>query len=96
LPFFGFLLVYVWTLRFSSNLFFKTTSFIHISIVSLFPFITLSFAKHCSINNFHKIIFKDNAKNNYSLRNYARILLKFLIKRKKKISKKNAFISKWV
>jgi hypothetical protein len=40
----------------------KITSLIHISIVSLFPFITLSFAKNCSINSFHKIIYKDNAK----------------------------------
>jgi hypothetical protein len=64
LPFFGFLLVYVWTLGFSLGLSPKTTSFIHISIVSLFPLITFSFVEDCSIGSFNKIMSKDNAKIN--------------------------------
>ncbi len=83
-------------LGFSSKLSSKTTSFIHISIVSLFLFITFSFTKDCSIGSFYKTMSKNNVKNNYSSTNYAKILIKFLIKRKKKRSKKNAFISKWV
>jgi hypothetical protein len=40
---------------------------------------------------------KDNAKNNYSLANYAQILIIFLIKRKKKKkAKKKTFTNKWV
>jgi hypothetical protein len=40
---------------------------------------------------------KDNAKNNYSLTNHAKNLIKFLIKRKKrKKAKKVAFTRKWV
>jgi hypothetical protein len=40
---------------------------------------------------------KDNAKNNYSSTNHAKILIKFLIKKKKrKKAKKVAFTSKWV
>jgi hypothetical protein len=90
--FFGFLLVYVWTLGFSSDLFSKITSFIHISIVSLFPFITFSFVKDYCISNFHKTMSKDNTKNNYSSTNYAKKLIKIQSKEKNK----NAFTSKWV
>ncbi len=50
----------------------------------LFPFITFSFAKDCSISNFHKIVSKDNTKNNYSSTNYAK---KNLIRRKKEKKK---------
>jgi hypothetical protein len=40
---------------------------------------------------------KDNAKNNYSSTNYAKIIIKILIKRKrKKKSKKKTFTNKWV
>jgi hypothetical protein len=45
----------------------KITSFIKISIVSLFPFIIFSFVKDYSINNFHKSMFRDNAKKNPQL-----------------------------
>jgi hypothetical protein len=38
---------------------------------------------------------KDNTKNNYSSTNYAKKLIKFLIKRKKK-RKEKGFTSKWV
>jgi hypothetical protein len=37
---------------------------------------------------------KDNAENSYSSTNYAKFLIKFLIKIKER--KKEAFISKWV
>jgi hypothetical protein len=70
-------------LGFSSDLFSKITSFLHISIVSLFPFITFSFAKDCSISNFHKTMSKDSTKNNYSSTNYAKTLIKRKKKRKK-------------
>ncbi len=72
----------------------KTTSFIHILIVSLFPLITFSFVKDYSIDNFHKTMSKNNAKNNYPSTNYVKNLIKKLFKRKKK--PKNAFTSKWV
>jgi hypothetical protein len=70
------------------HLFSKTTSFIHISIVSLFPLITFSFAEDRSIGRFNKIMSKDNAKNNYSSTNYAKIIIKFLIKRNEKMKVK--------
>jgi hypothetical protein len=84
LPFFGFLLVFVWTFGFSSGPSSKTTSFIHISIVSLFPLITFSFVENCSIGSFHKTMSKDNIENNYSSTNYVKIIIKFLIKKNKK------------
>jgi len=83
LPFSRFLLVYVWTLVFSSEPSSKATSSIHISIVSLFPIIIFPFVEDCSIDNLHKIMSKDDAENNYSSTNYAKILINFLIKRKK-------------
>ncbi len=97
LPFFGFLLVFVWTIGFASNPSSKTTSFIHISIVSLFPFIIFLFAKDCSIGSFHKTMSKDNAKNNYSSTNYAKNSNKISNQKKeKKKSGKKTFTSKWV
>jgi len=65
----------------------KTTSFIHISIVSLFPLITFSFVEDCSIDSFHKTMSKDNVENDYSSTNYAKIIIKFVMKRKKKRKK---------
>jgi hypothetical protein len=59
------LFVYIWTLGFSCNLYSRTTSFIHISISSLLSLIIFSFAKYCSIGNFHEIIPKDNVKNKF-------------------------------
>jgi hypothetical protein len=44
----------------------------------------------------YKTMSKDNARNNYSSTNYAKILIKFLFKRKKEESKKHEFTSKWV
>ncbi len=47
----------------------KTTSFIHISIVSLLPIIILSFVEDCIIGSFYKTMSKDNAENNCSSTN---------------------------
>jgi hypothetical protein len=50
--FFGFLFVSIYTLTFSAII----SSFIQVSIVSLFPIITFSFVEDYSISSFHKSI----------------------------------------
>jgi len=73
----------------------KTTSFTHISIVSLFPLIIFSFAEDCSISNFHKIMSKDNVENNFNnpFKNSNKISNQ---KKKKNESKKKTFTSNGV
>jgi hypothetical protein len=69
----------------------KTTSFIHISTVSLLPIIILSFVEDCTIGNFYKTISKDNAENSCSSTNDGKISVKFQIKKKRTNKQENGF-----
>jgi hypothetical protein len=61
----------------------------------IIPIYSFSFAGDCSIDSFHKTLSKDNAENNYFSTNYAKNLIKILIKKEKKRIQKSAFTIKW-
>jgi hypothetical protein len=75
----------------------RITSFINTSTVSLFPLIIFSFAKNCSINNFHKNMSKNNVENKSPIYNFFLEWTNQIILVNKRFFKKwnNVFYKQW-